>query len=94
MSEVVKEFMQYLHEQSQCDSESTSDTSDTLVGKKIFHRFETDGKEQWYSGVVVSYNAVSKLYEVAYDNEDDHCFFNLLEDISQGDLVVNDDVET
>ena len=90
VSEIVKDFMQYLNEHS---SQLSSETSDTLVGKKILHRFETDGKEQWYAGVVVSYNAVSKLYEIAYDNEDDHCFFNLSEDISQGDLIVNDDVE-
>lgn len=82
--------MKYLHEHSQCDS----DTSDTLVGKKILHRFETNGKEQWYSGVVVRYNAVYKLHKIAYDNEDDHCFLNLLGDISRGDPIVNDDVET
>lgn len=63
--------MQCLHEHP---SKLTSGTSDVLelVGKML-HRFETDG-EQLYPGVVVSYNAVSKLDEVAYDNEDDHCF--------------------
>ena len=68
-------------------------TSDSLVGKRILHRFETDGEEQWYSGVVVSYNAVNKLFEIAYDDEEDHCFFNLLQDLAQGDLVVHSDVD-
>lgn len=89
VSEVIKDFMQYLREHC-ADSESTSDS---LVVKRIQHRFETDGEEQWYSGVVVSYNAVNKLFEIAYDDEEDHCFFNLLQDLAQGDLVVHSDVD-
>ena len=82
--------MQYLREHSRNDSEVTVGASDSLVRKMVLHRFEINGKEQWFSGVVVSYNAVSKLHEIAYDDEDDHCFLNLLEDIAQGDLIVND----
>ena len=94
LAEIIKDFMQYLNEHSRNDSEVTADL-DSLVGKKVLHRFDTqNGEEQWFSGVVVSYNAVSKLYEIAYDDEDEHCFFNLLEDMAQGDLIVTDDTCT
>ena len=40
------------------------------------------------SGYVLSYNIQTHLHEVAYDQEDEHHFFNLMEDISVGDLKI------
>ena len=60
-------------------------TPESLVGKKVLHKFQVEGEEKWYNGYVVSYNAVTHLHEVAYD-EEEYYYFNLLEDISQGDL--------
>ena len=57
------------------------------MGKKIVHKFEVNGKEKWYTGYVVDYNACTGLYEITYD-EEENCFFNLTQDISQGDLIV------
>ena len=88
---IIKEFMEYLHSDSEASASSCTFSSDSLVGRKVLHKFEVDGEEQWFSGVVISYNAITKLHKIAYDDEKEHCFFNLLEDISQGDLIVTND---
>ena len=67
--------------------DSAIHTPESLVGKKVLHKFQVEGEEKWYNGYVVSYNAVTHLHEVAYDKEEE---YNLLEDISQGDLIIND----
>ena len=65
-------------------------TPESLVGKKVLHKFQVEGEEKWYNGYVVSYNAVTHLHEVAYDEEEEYYYFNLLEGIIQGDLIIND----
>ena len=62
--------------------------AESLVGKKVLHKFEVNTKEQGFTGFVVSYDKQTRLHEVEYDDEEEHCFFDLLQDISQGDLVV------
>ena len=52
----------------------------SLVGREILHRFDVEGEEKWYSGHVLSYNAVTHLHEVAYDAEKEPCFLNLLDE--------------
>lgn len=37
----------------------------------------------------MSYNVRTNLHEIAYEEEEEHYFFNLLEDISNGDLIVH-----
>ena len=61
---------------------------ESLVGKKILHKFEVDGQEEWFSGCVLGYDAQTHLHKVSYDQEEEHYFFNLLEDISVGDLTI------
>ena len=48
-----------------------------------------EGEEKWYAGHVIGYNAVTRLHEVAYDGEEENCFFNLSEDFSNGDIILN-----
>jgi len=61
----------------------------SLIGREILHRFKLDsGKYKWFSGVVISYNAKHKTHEIAYDSETDHCHFNLVNDIRDGDLKI------
>ena len=59
----------------------------SLVGKRICHKFEVDGQDEWYDGYVISYNAVTHLHEIVYNGEE-HCYFNLQEDILHGDLSI------
>ena len=55
----------------------------------MLHRFEVENEERWFSGFIVSYNPGAHLHEIAYDGEEQDCFFNLLEDLSNGDLIVH-----
>ncbi len=90
---VIKELSAHL----QCEGTSTVRhnpnlyTSESLVGRRVQHRFEVENEEKWFSGVVVSYNPRARLHEIAYAYDDEHCFFNLQEDLSKGDLIVEDD---
>ena len=40
----------------------------------------------------MSYSPTSCLNEIAYEGEEEHCFFNLMEDLSKGDLTVQAEV--
>ena len=61
----------------------------SLIGREIQHRFKLpSGKYKWYNGVIISYNAKNKTHEIAYDDETDHCYFNLANDIKDGDLKI------
>lgn len=58
------------------------------MGKCIQHRFETDQSTQWFNGTVISYDPDSKLHEVEYESEEEHCNFDLILDLLNGDLKV------
>ena len=60
----------------------------SLIGRRICHKFDVDGQDEWYDGQVISYDALTHLHEIVYEGEEEHCYFNLLEDISQGDLSI------
>lgn len=60
----------------------------SLIGRRICHKFDVDGQDQWYDGHVISYNALTRLHEIVYDGEEEYCYINLLEDISNGDLSI------
>lgn len=59
-----------------------------LVGRRIKHRFEVDGELVWYRGTVLQLNYVTSEFEVAYDDEDDVCWFPLIDDLRNGDLFL------
>ena len=58
-----------------------------LVGMEIEHRFEDeDGTQSWYNGIVIG--MLNMEYEVIYIGEDTVYQFDLLTDLSSGDLKV------
>ena len=69
---------------------TNSYTSESLVGRRVLHRFEVKNEEKWFSGFIVSYSPRSCIHEIAYEGEE-HCFFNLIEDLSNDDLIVQAD---
>lgn len=91
LSDIIRELSDFIAMNSG-DSHQGSEihTPESLVGRKVLHKFQVEGEEKWYNGYVVSYNAVTHLHEVAYDEEEEYYYFNLLEDISQGGLIIND----
>ena len=92
LTELVKEVRNFIskYDDTTATAECThTDDPMSLVGKQVLHKFmdETD-REEWYSGYIVAYNCAKQLHEIAYENEDDHCHFNLMEDLKAGDLKV------
>jgi chromosome segregation ATPase len=78
ISHLVEELSHVIEANSDkaASSESSSEYSaESLVGREILHRFNVEGEEKWYAGHVVSYNAVTHLHEVAYEGEEENCFF-------------------
>ena len=65
----------------------------SLVGRHIYHRFideSNSGSEDWYEGFILSYNATTRLHEIAYVEEDNNFHYNLIDDLVAGDLKFND----
>ena len=59
-----------------------------FVGRRIKHRFEVDAKLVWFEGSVLQMNNETNEFEIAYDNEDDVCWFPLLDDARNGDVLL------
>lgn len=90
---IVKEFTEFItaHSQIVVPSSGVQGISQndaySFVGKSILHKFILEsGKEKWFSGVVVNYNSITRTFEIAYDEEEEHQYFDLTEDILDGDL--------
>lgn len=92
LSEIVNDLKKFIAENSNLDpSSSTPPSTDPffLVGKRINHRFIVEsGEEQWFHGFVLSYNANTKKYDLVYGGETEHQYFDLSEDIINGDLEI------
>ena len=95
LSVIIREFSTHLqclgdHDGTESVASCTY-TSDALVGRTIMHKFEVEKEEKWFMGFIISYNPNTHLHEIAYDGEEEHCFFNLQEDIARGDLIIQAD---
>ena len=69
---------------------STASEPTSLIGKRVEHKFEhEDTREaEWYCGSIVGYDPSTKLFEIAYDGEEDSCNFDIILDLILGDLVI------
>ena len=83
LRDIINELTDYIQE-------NEVQLPEYLVDKKILHKFQLEGhdQEEWFSGRVLSYDIETHLHEVVYDQEDETYFFNLMEDISVGDLKI------
>ena len=90
--DIIKQFSAYLQcEESRLSSgthDTDSYTPESLVGRRVLHRFEVEKEEKWFPGLIISYSPRSCLHEISYEGEEEHCYFNLIEDLLKGDLVV------
>lgn len=88
----LEQIIQDLIDAIECFSASEcTDFPESFVGKNILHKFEVDGQEKWFAGHILSYDTKTHLHEVLYDEEDENLFFNLTDDISNGDLLFVDE---
>ena len=89
INEIVKELSEFITANS---SNATMLNSPTLlIGKPIKHCFQIDdlGEERWYNGVILKYDDSSKQFEIVYEGDDAHYYFDLSQDVMLGDLVLN-----
>ena len=90
LSQIVSELSTFIDNNPQMgESPGIPNLSDpfSLVGREINHRFELEsGEQEWFHGIVISYNVATKLYEISYDGEADHQFFDLSTDLLDGDV--------
>ena len=87
MYQIVKEFSEFIAALPTC--EGNCEGVQDLVGKRITHKFEAeDSSERWYNGTIVGFNPASKLYEISYDSEEEHCYFDLEQDFMMGDTII------
>lgn len=59
-----------------------------IVGSQVNHQFVIDGQTKWFTGTIISYNASTKTHELAYNEEEEHCNFDLSIDIANGDIEI------
>ncbi len=63
----------------------------SIVGKRIQHKFEIENsdKTEWFDGTIVGYDSIDKKHEIRYDGETEHCKFDLILDLLNGDLLIS-----
>ena len=62
-----------------------------LIGSHIKHKFVTDDSQvKWHKGTIVNYDNEEQVFEIIYEGDDDHYFFDLSQDVMLGDLVLID----
>ena len=81
MATIASELMEFMASSELCSKHCDVDPA-TLVGKSIEHKFKLDSSEfEWFRGFVLDYDTKTSLHEVVYEGEEEHCHFNLLEDL-------------
>ena len=61
----------------------------SLVYRRIEHLFMCDNGLNWFKGTVVGYNSETSEFRVAYDGEEDEYNYPLLEDLLNGELIID-----
>ena len=54
-----------------------------LIGKRVAHKFEDEDTHEakWFTGTILNYNSTTKFFEIAYDEEDENCSFDIILDL-------------
>ena len=86
--EIAKELSLHINNDD-CPVTKILHNPNLLVGCNVQHRFAIEEQEQsWFHGFVIAYDDANKLHEIIYDNEDEHCYFDLTQDLILGDLII------
>ena len=89
VNEVIEELSEFIEQNPDGFREFLQDPA-SLVGKHISHKFEVEDTREvkWYSGRVISYNPATKTHEISYEDEDEHCHFDVMLELLNGDFKV------
>ena len=98
LADIIQSLTDFIKEhpelpEDDCSVKQQIEISDpfSLIGKNILHKFKLDsGEDQWFRGMVLSYDSNTRTHELVYEGETEHCHFNLCRDISDGDLKTID----
>ncbi|XP_065887842.1 uncharacterized protein [Dysidea avara] len=74
--------------QSVLTSRDVKEDPELLIYRRVEHRFNCDGKLLWYKGTVLGFNKVTNEFRILYDDEEEECTFQLLEDLERDDLRI------
>ena len=88
--DIAKELSLYI-DNDECPKINILHNPSLLVGSYVHHRFAVKTKEElhaWFHGYVIADDDTSNLHEIAYDDEDEHCYFDLTQDLIVGDLII------
>ena len=61
----------------------------TLVYRRIEHLFLCDADLKWFKGTVIGYNSETCEFRVVYDGEEEEFSYQLLEDLLNGELIID-----
>ena len=70
LNEIIKDVLDFLTKNPPNIPDPIS-----MVGRKICHKFELEEthEEHWYYGCVIGYDVATRLHEVIYDGDEEHC---------------------
>ena len=85
----MQELSNYI-DQNQSESSKFIKDPGSLVGRDVTHKFEVDetGEIKWYHSTVIGYDLATKLHQIEYEDEEEHCYFDLTLDQLNGDFKV------
>ena len=100
LPELIEEFKEFIAANTPSNLYDENETNTplqmdplSLVGRYVYHRFidtSNSDEEHWYEGFILGYNATTRLHEIAYVEEEENFYFNLIDDLVAGDLKFND----
>lgn len=81
VEEIVKELSDFIQSTTTAIASLVRTNPACLLGKHISHKFEIEeSKEKWYVGTIISYDLDTRLFEIAYEEDEEHWYFDLTED--------------
>lgn len=95
MKDLIIELSHYIAAISKTGSSTESYceyTPESLVGREILHRFDVNSEEDGVRDILLAimlYHTYMRLYIMVKKDGVKRIFFNLLEDFSNGDLIIN-----
>ncbi len=90
VAEIVNELSDFIQSANTSAASEITNNPASLVGKRIAHKFEIETSvEKWYDGIITNYDIETRLFEIVYEDEEEHCYFDLTTDAVMGDLVIH-----
>jgi len=89
---IVQELGDYIERNLPPSVSSLVSEPRSVIGKGVKYKFQHEDTQeiQWYFGRIVNYDSTTKFFEIAYNEEEETCHFDIVLDLILGDIVVID----